>query len=76
MTSLRLAKDEVAYLAAYLSRVVSWDERSAVRVQARAGVVGVFSAGTCLALKAFEYDVDLAGNEAEMVSIKVTARRL
>lgn len=43
MTSLRLAKDEVAYLAAYLSRVVSWDERSAVRVQARAGVVGVYA---------------------------------
>lgn len=43
--------------------------------QVSSSEVGVFSAGTCLALKAFEY-VDLAGNEAEMVSIKVTARRL
>jgi len=44
--------------------------------QVSSSEVGVFSAGTCLALKAFEYDVDLAGNEAEMVSIKLTARRL
>ncbi|MFC6239142.1 hypothetical protein [Longivirga aurantiaca] len=42
MTTLRLAKDEVAYLAAYLGRLVSWDERSAVRLQARGGVVGVY----------------------------------
>jgi hypothetical protein len=43
VTTLRLAKDEVAYLAAYLARVVSWDERSAVRVQARGSVVGVYA---------------------------------
>jgi len=43
VTSLRLAKDEASYLAAYLGRVVSWDERSAVRVQARGGVVGVYA---------------------------------
>ena len=42
MTTLRLAKDEVAYLAAYLGRLVSWDERSAVRLQARGGVVGIY----------------------------------
>ena len=29
---LYLAKDEAAYLAAYLGRVTSWDERSSVRV--------------------------------------------
>lgn len=44
--------------------------------QVSSSEVAVFSAGACLALKAFEYDVDSAGNEAEMVSIKVTARRL
>lgn len=43
MTTLRLAKDEVAYLAAFLGRVVSWDERSAVRVQARGAVAGFYA---------------------------------
>jgi hypothetical protein len=43
VTTLRLAKDEVAYLAAYLGRIASWDERSAVRVQARGSVVGVYA---------------------------------
>jgi len=43
VTTLRLAKDEVAYLAAFLGRVVSWDERSAVRLQARGGVVGFYA---------------------------------
>jgi hypothetical protein len=42
-TAVQLARDEVAYLAAYLSRVTGWDERSAVRVQARGTVVGVFA---------------------------------
>ena len=40
---LYLAKDEAAYLAAYLGRVTSWDERSSVRVQARGNVVGVYA---------------------------------
>lgn len=43
VTTLRLARDEVAYLAAYLGRIVSWDERSAVRVQARGGVAGFYA---------------------------------
>jgi len=43
MTSLRMAKDEASYLAAYLARVVGWDERAAVRLQARGGVVGIYS---------------------------------
>jgi len=37
--------------------------------------VGFFNAGTCLALRAYEVD-DVTGNEAEMVAVKVTARRL
>jgi hypothetical protein len=41
--ALDLARDEAAYLAAYLGRIVSWDERSAVRVQAKGGVVGVYA---------------------------------
>ena len=40
---VHLAKDEAAYLAAFLGRIVGWDERSAVRVQARGGVVGVYA---------------------------------
>lgn len=43
MTTLRLAKDEVAYLGAFLGRIVSWDERSSVRLQARGGVVGFYA---------------------------------
>lgn len=43
MTSLRLGKDEALHLAAFLGRIVSWDERSAVRVQSRGGVVGVYA---------------------------------
>lgn len=43
MTTLRLARDEAAYLAAFLGRVVGWDERAAVRVQARGRVVGVYA---------------------------------
>ena len=43
MTSLRLARDEAAYLAAFLGRIVGWDDRAAVRVQARGRVVGVYA---------------------------------
>ena len=43
MTALRLARDEAAYLAAFLGRVVGWDDRAAVRVQARGALVGVYA---------------------------------
>ncbi len=43
MTTLRLARDETLHLAAYLGRIVSWDERAAVRIQARGGVVGIYA---------------------------------
>ena len=43
MTAVRLRKDEALHLAAFLGRIVGWDERAAVRVQARGGVVGVFA---------------------------------
>jgi hypothetical protein len=43
VTLLRLRKDELVHLAAYLGRITGWDERAAVRVQARGGVVGVFA---------------------------------
>ncbi len=43
MASIRLRRDEAAHLAAYLGRIVGWDERAAVRVQARGGVVGVYA---------------------------------
>lgn len=38
-----LAKDEAAYLAAFLGRVTGWDDRSAVRVQVRGAVLGVYA---------------------------------
>jgi len=41
--SIRLGKDEALHLAAFLGRIVGWDERAAVRVQARGGVVGVYA---------------------------------
>jgi hypothetical protein len=43
MTSVRLGKDEALHLAAFLGRIVGWDERAAVRVQARGSVVGVYA---------------------------------
>jgi len=43
MTSIRLGKDESLHLAAFLGRIVGWDERAAVRMQARGGVVGVYA---------------------------------
>lgn len=43
MTALHLARDEAAYLAAYLAKVTGWDPRAAVRVQARGSVVGVYA---------------------------------
>ena len=43
MTSLRLRKDEALHLASFLGRIVGWDERGAVRVQARGSVVGVYA---------------------------------
>lgn len=43
MTTVRLARDEAAFLAAFLGRIVGWDDRAAVRVQARGTVVGVYA---------------------------------
>ncbi len=40
---MQLAKDEAAYLAAFLAKITGWDERAAVRVQARGGAVGVYA---------------------------------
>jgi hypothetical protein len=39
---LLLAPAEAGYLAGYLDRLRSWDERAAVRLQARGGVLGVY----------------------------------
>ena len=43
MTAIRLGKDELLHLASFLGRITGWDERAAVRVQARGGVVGIFA---------------------------------
>jgi hypothetical protein len=43
VSAIRLRRDEAAHLAAYLGRILGWDERAAVRVQARGGVVGVYA---------------------------------
>jgi len=42
--TMRLAKDEVLHLAGFLSRVLGWDERSAVRIVRRGRVIGFYSA--------------------------------
>jgi hypothetical protein len=42
--SMRLAKDEVLHLAAFLGRILGWDERSAVRIVQRGKVLGFYSA--------------------------------
>ncbi|MCA0329983.1 MAG: hypothetical protein LCI03_08770 [Actinobacteria bacterium] len=74
VTALRLAKDEVAYLAAYLSRVTSWDERSAVRVQARGSVVGVYAPSPMDVLVLIA--LPLAEEVAEPLDTTVSAGRL
>jgi hypothetical protein len=43
VATLTLARDEAAYLAAFLGRITGWDERAAVRVQARGAVVGIYA---------------------------------
>jgi hypothetical protein len=43
MASVVLAKDEASYLAAFLSRTTSWDERAAARLVVRPSAVGVYA---------------------------------
>ena len=43
-TTVQLAKDEILHLAAFLGRILGWDERSAVRVVQRGRVVGFYAA--------------------------------
>ncbi len=42
--SIRLAKDEILHLAAFLGRIIGWDERSAVRIVRHGRVVGFYAA--------------------------------
>lgn len=72
--SLRLRKDEAAHLAAFLGRIVGWDERAAVRVQARGGVVGVYAPSPLDVLVLVA--LPLAEPVAEAVDTTVSAGRL
>ena len=74
MTGLPLARDESAYLAGFLARVMSWDQRAAVRVQARRSVVGVYAPSPLDVLGFIA--LPLAGELAEPVDTTVSAGRL
>ena len=74
MTSLRLGKDEALHLAAFLGRIVSWDERAAVRVQSRGDVVGVYAPGPLDVLVFVA--LPLAATPDEHVDTTVSAGRL
>jgi hypothetical protein len=74
VTSLRLARDEAGFLASYLGRVVGWDERAAVRVQARGSVVGVY-APSPLDVLAF-VALPMAAPVPDVVDVTVSAGRL
>jgi hypothetical protein len=72
--TLTLARDEAGFLAAYLARVVGWDDRAAVRVQARSSVVGVY-APSPLDVLAF-VALPLAVPVVDDVDVTVSAGRL
>ena len=74
VTALRLRKDEAAHLAALLGRIVGWDERAAVRVQARGGVVGVYAPSPLDVLVLVA--LPLAEPVARPVDVTVSAGRL
>ena len=74
MTSLRLGKDEALHLAAFLGRIVSWDERAAVRVQSRGDVVGVYA--PCPLDVLVFVALPLAATPDEPVDTTVSAGRL
>ena len=74
MTAIRLRKDEAAHLAAYLARIVGWDARAAVRVQARGGVVGVYAPSPLDVLVLVA--LPLASRVDEPVDVTVSAGRL
>ncbi len=74
MSELVLARDEAAFLAAFLGRIVGWDDRAAVRVQARGRVVGVY-APSPLDVLAF-VALPLASEVAEETDETVSAGRL
>ena len=74
MAVLTLGKDEATYLAAFLARVTGWDDRAAVRIQARRGVLGVF-APSPLDVLVF-VALPLASDAGEPVDSTVSAGRL
>jgi hypothetical protein len=74
VASIRLRRDEAAHLAAYLGRIVGWDERAAVRVQARGGVVGVYAPSPLDVLVLVV--LPLAARAEEPVDATVSAGRL
>jgi len=74
MNQLSLRHDEAAYLAAYLRRLMMWDERTCVRLQVSGGSLGVYGVPPldCLAFIA----VPLDGDHSEPLDRVVSAGRL
>ena len=73
-THLSLASDEVAVLGTHLGRLRSWDERSAVRVQIKGAVVGLY-AGLPMDVLSLVV-LPLRESASELVDVTVSAGRL
>ena len=75
---LQLAPAEAAYVAAFLARLRSWDERAAVRAQARGAVLGVYGAlpMDALALIVVPLAEPVAGTALDGLDATVSAGRL
>lgn len=75
---LRLAPAELGYVAAYLGRLRSWDERAAVRLQARGGVVGLYGPlpMAALALVVVPLAEPVTGSDLDGLDRTVSAGRL
>ncbi len=73
-----LAHPELTYLAAYLGRLRNWDERSAVRMQVRGGVVGLYGSlpMEALALVVVPLAQSAAGTDLDGFDRTVSAGRL
>jgi hypothetical protein len=76
VAALTLAKDEASYLAAYLARVTGWDERAAVRVQARRGHVGVYAPSPLDVLALVVVPLSGAAGSLDGLDTTVSAGRL
>lgn len=75
---LLLASAEAAYVTGYLARLRSWDERAAVRLQARGGALGVYGPLPMgvLALAVVPLAATTTGTDLDGLDSTVSAGRL